>query len=172
MIPLVLALIQTAGETGKPFQDGAGDLPELLKEYAALEPGKNLLEWLASVIQSVLRIVRVNKKALHPLVRLTIEQVNKKFSGDLSLKILAADFNVSPAYLGQLFKEETGKFFNDYVTQIRLRAARALLLETNLKIGELICRVGIPNQSYFNRMFKKAFGVSPVEFRRLQQHNS
>jgi len=82
------------------------------------------------------------------------------------LKSLAGGFNVSPAYLGQLFKEETGKYFNDYLTQARLQASRALLLDTDMRIAEIVQRVGIPNQSYFNRIFKKTYGVSPMEFRR------
>ena len=72
----------------------------------------------------------------------------------------------SAAYLGKLFKEQTGEFFNDYLLRIRIEEAKRLLLENRLRMGEIASAVGFSNQSYFNRMFRKSCGVSPAEYRR------
>lgn len=121
--------------------------------------------WFFEIIDQSLEVMKKHKNYLHLLVQRTQEAVRKSYHTDLSLKIIALDFKVSPAYLGQLFKEETGKYFNDYLTETRLQASRILLLETDLKIREIICRIGMSNQSYYNRIFKKAYGISPLDFR-------
>lgn len=168
ILPFVLFLIQTVIEAGRT----SDALPEILltqlSGFASLESCNSLKNWLSATIHDALQMIRERRGTLHLLVRLSLEQVNKKYNEDLSLKTLAAGFNVSPAYLGQLFKAETGVLFNDYLTQVRLQAARTLLLETDLKIGEIIRQIGISNQSYFNRVFKKSYGISPIEFRRRQ----
>ena len=168
ILPFSLSLIRTIMEAGFTYSKLPESLLRHFSDFSGLESVKSITTWFSAAVQSALQSIYVQKKAFHPLVRLTMEHVNKSYCEDLSLKTLAAVFNVSPAYLGQLFKSETGKLFTDYVTQVRLHAARTLLQSTNLKISELICRVGIPNQSYFNRMFKKTYGCSPIEFRRNQ----
>lgn len=168
-LPLLLTLVQAAAGAEKSPEDLPEPLPGQMAGYHALEPGKGLSDWLSATIRKAIQVISAHKKAMHPMVRQSIDQIKKKYAGEISLKTLAAAFNVTPAYLGQLFKEDTGKFFNDYLTDVRLQSARVLLQETDLKISELICRVGIPNQSYFNRMFKSFFGVSPIEYRRQKR---
>jgi YesN/AraC family two-component response regulator len=85
---------------------------------------------------------------------------------EISLKTISYELSVNPAYLGQLFKEETGKYFNDYLTDLRMQKSITFLLKSNKKISEIAEKIGIPNQSYFNRLFKKKFGISPMEYRR------
>ncbi|WP_167859154.1 response regulator [Paenibacillus cymbidii] len=166
MLPLVLCLVRTVIESGRVSDALPGTLAERLAGYPALRTREELQAWLARTIEEAIQAIGKRKGTYHLLVHLTLEQINKKYDAELSLKSLAGGFNVSPAYLGQLFKEETGKYFNDYLTHARLQASRALLLDTDMRIAEIVQRVGIPNQSYFNRIFKKTYGVSPMEFRR------
>ena len=163
---LALILIRVFTKSGHT----KGTIPEsLLAQFSAfysLSSGKSIADWLQDTVIKAFHTVKSNKKALHPLLYRSIEAINQNYADELSLKTLAARFFVSPAYLGQLFKEETGQFFNDYITHVRIQAAVRLLLDTNMKIYEIIKQVGIPNQSYFNRVFKKKIGISPMDFRR------
>jgi len=132
----------------------------------AIDSIEKLEIWFFDTIAKSLEVIRKRKESFHLLVQRTLDIIKRDYyNTDLSLKIIAADFKVSSAYLGQLFKEATGKYFNDYLTETRLRASRALLLDTDLKIREILYRIGISNQSYFNRIFKKAYGLSPLAFR-------
>ena len=72
--------------------------------------------------------------------------------------------NVNTAYLGQLFRTQTGKYFNDYLTDARLETACSLLTDSSFHIRKIAQMVGIPNQSYFNRVFKKKFMLTPMEY--------
>jgi len=93
--------------------------------------------------------------------------VRRSFHEELCLKTLAARFNVNPSYLGQLLKAHTGRLFHELLTDARMREARTLLLATDLKIADIAARTGIPQQSYFNRVFRKAYDMTPLEYRRL-----
>lgn len=94
-----------------------------------------------------------------------IKIFNEEYSEDLRLDQIAELLFVSPSYLSSVFKKQTGKSFVTYLTEIRMKRAEELLLETNMKVSSVAKRVGIPNVSYFNRIFKKLKGQTPVEFR-------
>lgn len=72
---------------------------------------------------------------------------------------------MSPAYLGYLFKKETGFFFNGYLTQYRIYCSIHLLFDTDLKINDIAQKVGFSYPSYFISCFKKQTGLSPIKYR-------
>ncbi|HZG78909.1 MAG TPA: response regulator [Paenibacillus sp.] len=165
-VPLALALVRAAVESGRMTDALPPEMVGRLADFAKLPAHGSVRDWLVSLVQQAAKAIQERKGSYHLLIRRTLEQVNRNYGAELSLKTLATSLGVSSAYLGQLFREETGKYFNDYLTEVRMKAASSLLLETELKINEIVTRVGIPNQSYFNRIFKKLYGVSPVEYRR------
>lgn len=165
ILPYVLSLIQIIIEAGRVTDALPDTIIGKLSDFTKIESSASLKDWLFEILKDSIQEIRKRKGLLHLLVNRTLEQVNHKYYMDISLKTLAADFKVSPAYLGQLFKEETGKYFNDYLTQVRLQASIDLLLGTDMKISDIICRIGILNQSYYNRIFKKYYGISPIAFR-------
>jgi two-component system response regulator YesN len=65
-----------------------------------------------------------------------------------------------------VFKKVTGMTFVAHVTRVRITNALRLLRETNLTIAEVAAATGFPDQSYFDRRFKQAFGSSPRQFRK------
>ncbi len=170
MIPFLILILKRMNESGHSSEM----LPKTATmEFAALHTiaSKDALgKWFLDIIKQSLDVIRKRRGSLHLLVQRTLDIVSKNYHTDLSLKTISVDFKVSPAYLGQLFREETEKYFNDYLMETRLKASRVLLLETDLKIREILCRIGISNQSYYNRVFKKAYGISPLAFRYQKGH--
>ncbi len=57
---------------------------------------------------------------------------------------------------------------NDFVIEVRLSRAQALLAETRLDVGQIAARVGYDDAAYFSRIFSRRTGVSPTTFRRQQ----
>lgn len=94
-----------------------------------------------------------------------IEIIKERYAEEITLKSLAGVVYMNPVYLGQLFKHETGKSFNEYVTDIRIKQAINLLAETDLHVYEIAEKVGYsaPNQFYLS--FKKKIGCNPIEYR-------
>ncbi|WP_135557564.1 AraC family transcriptional regulator [Paenibacillus cymbidii] len=83
---------------------------------------------------------------------------------DWFLQEAAELLKISPALAGKLFKEYTGVPFAEYVCEVRMTKAAAMLQERHMSIADVMAGVGIPNKSYFYRLFKKKYGVTPKEF--------
>ncbi len=86
----------------------------------------------------------------------------------LKLSDVAQALYVSPSHLSHVFKEETGQTVLQYLTDLRIREARALLRTTDLSVGEVAQRVGFDNPSYFSRWFRRHAGTSPSDYRKGQ----
>lgn len=83
---------------------------------------------------------------------------------DLTRRKIAAVFLMNQSYLSTLCRKHTGRSFNEYVRHLRLSQA-VLLLDLNLSLDEISDRCGFQYTSYFIRLFKAQFGVSPGKFR-------
>ncbi|OIB03689.1 DNA-binding response regulator [Paenibacillus sp. LC231] len=99
------------------------------------------------------------------VIRQVKDYVKDHHQGDISLSDAAEDVYLSPGYLSILFKKETGENFSKYLTDYRLRRASYLLKHSNMKVNDIAGAVGIDNHSYFAKLFKSKFGVSPLQYR-------
>jgi two-component system response regulator YesN len=87
-------------------------------------------------------------------------------SSKLSLSSLANELGLSEGYLSNLFKKIYKKSFTDYITELRLKKAKILLLTSHLKNYEIAEAVGINDPNYFSTTFKKKYGYSPSQYRK------
>lgn len=71
---------------------------------------------------------------------------------------------LTPCYFSSLFKKETGKGFNEYLTELRISQAKKLLA-MNLPIREVGNSVGFRDSRYFSDVFRKATGYLPSQYR-------
>lgn len=117
-------------------------------------------------IAMIIKAAKKNIDSSNPLVQRAIAIIHHSYGTDLKIKSISDSFNVNPSYFGQLFKSETGEYFTAYLMRYRLYKARDLLIKTDMKINLIPAKIGILQQSYFNRVFKKEFGMSPAEYRK------
>lgn len=113
------------------------------------------------------------KKTLPPKVRnlsqAASNYLNEHYAKkDLTLAMVAADLFVDTSYLSKQMKQEFGKSFNDFLTELRITKACELLgLESvAYPIHEIGEKVGYPNQHYFSRIFKQRTGFTPSYYRK------
>lgn len=131
----------------------------------------DILEYLEKILLSVCREIRsytVNDTDY------TVQKIKKYIEEnyteeDLSLGKIAGVFNMSPNYICRIFKERTGSTLISYISGMRILQAKKLLVETDMKIGEISGRLGYSSQYYFSMGFKKATGYSPKEYRKIQE---
>lgn len=84
---------------------------------------------------------------------------------DVSLEDLSEKFYLSKPYLSKYIKEKSGMTFGETVKRVRMKKARALLKGTNMTVESIALSVGYQNVEHFNRLFKKAYKMTPVQFR-------
>lgn len=85
---------------------------------------------------------------------------------DVTLDDLAENFNLSKPYLSKYIKENAGITFQEAVKKARMKKARTMLKESNQTVESIAAFVGYENVEHFNRLFKKSYGMTPVQFRR------
>ncbi len=106
-------------------------------------------------------------ESINPLIRRILDYIETNYSDDISLKTLAIELNTNANYLGQLFKEETGEYFSDYLNTVRINKAMELLRNTSKNTKDISADAGYKDVNYFYRTFKKFTGVSPSEYRNI-----
>jgi AraC-like DNA-binding protein/ligand-binding sensor protein len=88
---------------------------------------------------------------------------------DVSLGLVARLCGVSEGHLSRLFHRATGLTFREYVAQVRIEHAKALLLHSGKGVTEIAYESGFQSLSQFHRVFRKAFGATPGAMRRSRQ---
>ena len=102
------------------------------------------------------------ERTIHGITRFLQEHLAE----EISLSVLAEEFHLNPQYISQLFKSEIGVGFLAYLTNIRMEQAKKLLLTTSLSIAEVSEQSGYGDYRVFSKVFKKAEGITPSQYRR------
>lgn len=131
---------------------------------------ENIKYFIILEVDNLLKIMNANTEKFSPVIQQIIRKVKEYYYEDLSLKVLANDFNINSSYLGQLFTKEIGMPFSDYLNKEKNSKAKELILNTNMKINDIAKQVGYADTSYFYRKFKKYYGVSPAMLRELKNY--
>ena len=95
-----------------------------------------------------------------------VEYINRNYTQEIKSKDLAKIIGVSVSQLNRKFKKAMGQSPISYLIEVRVEAAKKMLLESTKSITEISYDCGFNNQTYFNRQFKKLTGVSPKAFRK------
>ena len=108
---------------------------------------------------------------LSPMVQRAVQYIRigvQKGEG-VSIKEFCTQCGVTAAYLGHMFKKETGVFFNDYLMSCRINRSLTLLRNPNQKIKDIAEAVGFASPSYYVKCFRDYKGVSPAKYRQDQE---
>lgn len=92
--------------------------------------------------------------------------MQEHLSEEITLSVLAEEFHLNAQYISQLFKNEIDVGFFAYLTNIRLEKAKKLLLSTALPIADVAEQSGYGDYRVFTKVFKKAEGITPSQYRR------
>jgi AraC-like DNA-binding protein len=84
-----------------------------------------------------------------------------------TVKYLAEQVRLSPSYLSDLLKKETGKNAQDHIHIYLIEEAKSILLSTDKSVGEVAYALGFEYPQYFNKLFKQKTGKTPIEFRSM-----
>lgn len=94
------------------------------------------------------------------------QYINSNYDQPISMKDLSEKLFLSNGYLSRFFKKNYGMSFANYLTNVRVFHAADELLYTDAPITLVAYDCGFTSAAFFNKVFKKAYGVTPSEFRR------
>lgn len=101
-------------------------------------------------------------------VQLMIRYIREHYKEDVQVTELAKLVQMHPSYAGQMFKQEVGENFSDYLNRVRMEKASELLERTTMKIYEVSGAVGISDYRYFCKLFKSHTGFTPTQYKNKQ----
>ncbi len=128
---------------------------------------------MSSMIREYCMLVKNRAmKGYSTITRQIVSYIDFHYTEELSLTYFAKMFNLSKAYLSDLFRRETGTTLTDFIHQVRLRRAIALLNTSTLPITAIATACGYNDINYFIRRFKKAYGLSPKQYLKFIRHSS
>lgn len=100
-------------------------------------------------------------------VRIVLDYISENYAEKISLEEIAETLQMNTSYLSTLFKKETGKNFQTYLTEYRIERAKELLRTTNDTMLHIASQVGYQDVRYFSQSFVKIVGVKPSLYRKM-----
>ena len=148
--------------------DGIPNYLEIMQKYASAD---TFMEWLEEqCIRLNANQGRERENKAKGIIEEAKQKIQEEFGDpDIGLEKIAAEVGLTQTYFSSLFKKETGMSFVEYLTDTRMKEAMRLLKETSEKIYVVAQKVGYLESGYFSHVFKKKYGMSPIQCRRQGQ---
>lgn len=153
--------------TGTADRSGvAYTLPYSWEQINALATLDELRNLLVREIDRVAEHINLTK-AKRTAVEKAIDYIDRNYMSGISVRQLADCVHLSHTYLCFAFKRATGKTINTYVEEVRIKNARRLLADHDLRLYEIADKVGYKDPNYFAKVFKKLTKCTPSSYRDL-----
>jgi AraC-like DNA-binding protein len=138
---------------------------ELIFTWTAQPPGYILQAkaLLLSILHRMMALSIYNKGSSTADFRIkkVLRYISQHYNEKITVKKMAALFDMNAAYFGELFIRETGTTINKYLTKIRVRNAVSMLRSGTYTVGEAAEQTGFIDTNYFYKQFKKIMSFSP-----------
>ncbi len=99
------------------------------------------------------------------IIESAVKYISENYSDKLTLEKISSCVNLSPTYFHKLFLKAVGCTPNEYLLEIRIRAAKSLLMTTDMPLVNIAAECGFTSQSYFNYAFRRSEGMTPKNYR-------
>ena len=120
----------------------------------------DLRKWIVDIYTKLVSLLQSygidDKYSIH--TKNAIKYINKNFHKDISLDDIARNIGVSSSYLSRTFKDDCGKGLNEYLNMVRVEKAKLFLKDEDIKLKDIIYKVGFNNYNYFFKVFKILLG--------------
>lgn len=146
-----------------PHRQGILLRTETLEQLASC-----LTDQLEEIRQSLMPAVADNGYG-GQLITKALEYIAAHYTENLTLQSVADIVHLSKSYFSLYFKKQTGRNFIDYLIELRIREAKRLLTQNDIRIYDVAVAAGFKDVKYFGKAFKKVTGLTPLEYRERHQ---
>lgn len=162
LLKLYMLTVSARDDAENLYQDCR--LPPLMLDEAGWE---QTISSFAALLASMSRIAEVSTQRTSNVISRVKEYVNDHLAEDLSLTRMADIVGRSTSNLSKVFKQGTGMGYNEYIVRQRMKHAVSMLVnQPTMRLNDIAETVGYSTPSYFIRVFREHFGMTPSEYRK------
>jgi len=138
---------------------------EIKKQLGHLNTKEDFRKIFIAALSALMKIDSQQKENVENIIiRKAKKYIAGNYGSDISLDEVADYLGLSSTYFSRLFHRLVGETFIEYITDIRIEAAKKLLAEQRYKVYEISEMVGFSSSNYFRTLFKKRTGSTPNEY--------
>ena len=167
-VRFVWAISDVSKEIGL-LNDKGASVQNVLERISAAQSQDEL----AQALDAMLKALRTSGANTEDTASLTVNRaktlIHEFYQTGITLEEIADRLNITPEYLGTLFREKAGVHFTAYIKNHRTNKAKALLLGTQMKLAEIAQSVGYSDPKYFSKVFKESSGFLPSQYRAMHK---
>ncbi|MFH1338396.1 MAG: response regulator [Candidatus Omnitrophota bacterium] len=160
---LKVAMLTGYGSKDIVIEALRADADEFIEKPFDIKQTKEVIERLLESKRNI--SFQFRRRGAHGKIGKAKEYIERNLNKSLHLRDVAQMSYLSPKYFSRLFKEKTGKGFNEFRVGLRIEAAKELLRKHNYSISQIAYAVGYQNPDSFMKMFKKITGLTPSQYR-------
>ena len=135
----------------------------IAERYSTKEKVFCLLNYIIHEINDILDF-----KTSNPHIINIIKHINDHITEKITLSSVSTSIGLSKEYTAHIFKKETDMTITDYINQKKMLLANDMIKGTNYPLQVISERLGYDGYSYFSRVYKKHFGISPVKIKNMR----
>jgi two-component system, response regulator YesN len=167
LLEMLMSVLKVAKDLSVDIDNVFGPNCNLFAEMYEFKDLQEVKGWLTSISSKIMsHISKERQDTCKQLVDKAREYIEKNYhDSEITIDKVCKYLHISPTYFSTIFKRETKHTFVNYLTQVRMEAAKELLGTTGLKAFEIAEKVGYSEPNYFSYCFKRNYGISPSEYR-------
>lgn len=136
---------------------------DIIDRFSSID---DLVKYLNGLIIDCLHLESMADLNSRNKILLAMQFIESHYNEDITINSLAYQYAMSPNYFSATFKRETGSNVINYITKKRMDTACNLLSKTDNNVVQIAQKVGYSDTQYFFRIFKKATGLTPLQYRK------
>lgn len=144
----------------------------IISELSNFENISQVTEYFSHLFDEIDEKINEKKSIVksNDVVNKVIELIKKDFlDPNMTIYTISDIVDMSPVYLGRIFKKYTSKSVAEFINELRIEKAKELLETTNKSINDISTYLGFTNSNYFYTLYKKLNGMTPNEFRQTKK---
>jgi two-component system, response regulator YesN len=128
-------------------------------------------KWLNLTVLEIISVVSgVIDDKTAVLINRAKAYIDKNYCESITVDQMAKELFISPSYFLHLFSEKNGMTFTEYLTEVRIRNAKEMLIKSSDPVTGIAYRVGFNDSNYFSTVFKGCVGCTPSEYRKKNKY--
>jgi len=167
LLELIITILKSTKGADIELDDVFGTNSTMLNEILKFNNIFEAKEWFTGLCIRIMDYISYDRQnSCHTIVERSKEFITNNYhQSGMTLNKMSDYLHISSGYFSSIFKKETKITFLNYLTQIRMEAAKELLRTTDFMAFEIADKVGFSEPYYFSYCFKKHLGITPKQYR-------